>query len=322
MSHTYFSINERETIALSLAKGMKPLHIAKILGRNRSSIGREIKRNSIDGEYRGLNAQEAYNSRKSSCGCGAKEKLEDEKIVDYIQMRLEDGWTPEQIAGRAKIKGVDCPCFKTIYRGIKEGKFKGTEKELLPRQGKKKSNGIKETRGTIPDKKNISERPKEADERSEIGHFESDTVVSSGKQGAMMTYVDRKSGYGLVELMDNRKAATFNQVTLEAFKVIPGKFIKTFTSDNGKEFAGFKELEKELNVECYFANPYHSWERGCNENYNGLLRRYFPKGSNFFKLTKEEVRKVMEALNHRPRKRLGWKTPHEVFWGEIQECCI
>lgn len=322
MSHTYFTIIERETIALALAQGMKPSQIAKILDRDKSSIGREIKRNSVDGEYRGLAAQEAYNSRKALCGCGAKDKLEDEKIVEYIQKKLEKGWTPEQIAGRAKVKGIDCPCFKTIYRGIKEGKFKGKEKELLPRQGKKKPNGSKEKRGTIPDKKNISERPKAADERSEIGHFESDTVVGSGKQGAMMTYVDRKSGYGLVELMDNRKAATFNQATLKAFKEIAGKFIKTFTSDNGKEFAGFKELEEKLEVECYFANPYHSWERGCNENYNGLLRRYFPKGTNFFKLTKEEVRKAMEALNHRPRKRLGWMTPHEVFWGEIQGCCI
>ncbi len=189
-------------------------------------------------------------------------------------------------------------------------------------QGKKKTKGTKETRGTIPDKKNISERPREADERSEIGHFESDTVIGAARKGAIMTYVDRESGYGFDELMTDKKASTFNRATIEVFKVIPSKFIKTFTSDNGKKFAGFKELEKELNVECYFANPYHSWERGYNENYNELLRRYFLMGSNFFKLTKEEVRKVMKALNHRPRKRLGWKIPHEVFWGEIQECCI
>ncbi|WP_320048050.1 helix-turn-helix domain-containing protein [uncultured Ilyobacter sp.] len=120
MSHTYFTINERETIALSLAKGMKPFHIAKILDRNRSSIGREIKQNSIDGEYRGLNAQEAYNSRKSSCGCGAKEKLEDEKIVEYIQKRLEDGWTPEEI----KLKVLTVLLLRLSTEVLKRGNLK------------------------------------------------------------------------------------------------------------------------------------------------------------------------------------------------------
>lgn len=318
MSHTYFTIEERETIALSLAQGMNPSQISKILDRHRSSVGREITRNSIKGEYRVLTAQEIYNSRKTSCGCGAKDKLENEKIVEDIQKKLSNGWTPEQIAGRSKFNGKECPSFSTIYRGIKAGIFIGTEKELLPRKGRRKPNGCKETRGSIPDRKNISERPSEAEKRNKVGHFESDTVVGSGKKGAIMTYVDRKSGYALVDLMPNRKASTFNQATIKAFEEIPCEHVKTFTSDNGKEFAGFKELERELDVECYFANPYHSWERGTNENFNGLLRRYFPKGTGFGKLTEEEVRNVAKALNNRPRKRLGWKTPHEVFWGEIQ----
>ncbi len=127
----------------------------------------------------------------------------------------------------------------------------------------------------------ISERPHEANNRSEIGHFESDTA----RKGAIMTYVCRKPRFLIAELMTDRKAATFNQVMIENFKYIPPEYVRTFTSDNGKEFSGFKELE----VESYFANPYHSWERGTNENTNGLLRRYFPKGTDFRNLTKEEV---------------------------------
>ncbi len=162
----------------------------------------------------------------------------------------------------------------------------------------------------------IEERPREAEERSEVGHFESDTIIGSGKQGAIMTRVCRKSRFLIAELMRNRKAATFNHATIENFKYLPKNLTKTFTSDNCKEFSKFKELEKELKVSCYFANPYHSWERGTNENTNGLLRRYFPKGTDFSKLTKEEVNKAVWSLNNRPKKCLGFKTPLEVFRGE------
>lgn len=128
--------------------------------------------------------------------------------------------------------------------------------------------------------------------------------------------IKRKTRYLIAELMPDRKAKTFTEATLENFKYIPEEYIKTFTSDNGKEFSGFKELEKELGRKTYFASPYHSWERGTNENTNGLLRRFFPKGTEFLKLTKEEVNKAVQKINNRPRKCLGWKTPHEEFCGE------
>ena len=116
--------------------------------------------------------------------------------------------------------------------------------------------------------------------------------------------------------MPDRRSSTFNHATLENFKYIPSEYVKTFTSDNGKEFSGFKDLEEKLDVKCYFANPYHSWERGTNENTNGLLRRYFPKGTDFKSLTKEEVNRAVWVINNRPRKCLGFKTPLEIFWGE------
>ena len=287
MSHKHFTIDERESILESLALGFKKSEIAKRLGKNRSSIGREIKRNSIDGKYSPHKAQSLYSQRKKRCG--AAKKLMNSVLLLDIQDKLEDGWTPEQISGRAKEEGCYNISFKTIYSAIKEGLLLEDTARLLPRKGKRKPNGTKETRGTIPDKKMIEERPRKAEERSEIGHFESDTIIGSGKQGAIMTYVCRKSRFLIAELMKDRKAGTFNQATIENFKYLPKDLAKTFTSDNGKEFSKFKELEKELKVSCYFANPYHSWERGTNENTNGLLRRYFPKGTDFNRLTKEEV---------------------------------
>lgn len=314
MSHKHFTIDERESILEFLALGLSKSKIAKNLKKNKSSVYREITRNSINGKYSPHKAQKLYFSRKQNCG--AKKKLEDSILLLYIQDKLEQGWTPEQIAERSKLEGKFNIAFKTIYSAIAKDLLLPNTFELLPRKGRKRKNGIKEARGRIPDKKMIEERPKEANDRSEIGHFESDTIIGSGKQGAIMTYVCRKSRFLIAELMDDRRAETFNQATVENFKYIPSKFIKTFTSDNGKEFSKFKDLEKELGVSCYFANPYHSWERGTNENTNGLLRRFFPKGTNFKTLTRKEVNRAVWAINNRPRKCLGFKTPLEIFRGK------
>lgn len=314
MRHKHFTIDERESILEYLTLGFSKSKIAKKLLRHRSSVGREIQRNTFEGKYSPHKAQSFYSQRKTKCG--AKQKLKKSILLLDIQDKLEDGWTPEQISGRAKEDNSYNISFKTIYLAIKNGLLLENTVKLLPRKGKSKSNGTKETRGIIPNKKMIEERPKEADDRSEIGHFESDTIIGSGKQGAIMTYVCRKSRFLIAELMEDRKAATFNQATIESFKYIPSEVVKTFTSDNGKEFSRFKELEEKLEVSCYFANPYHSWERGTNENTNGLLRRYFPKGTDFKTLVKEEINKAVWAINNRPRKTLGFKTPLEVFRGE------
>lgn len=314
MSHKHFTIEERESILEYLVLGFKNSEIALNLGRSRSSIGRELSRNSIKGKYSPHRAQQNYFERKRNCG--AKKKLENSELLIDIQTKLEKGWTPEQISGRAKEDKIFNISFKTIYLSIKAGLLSENVEKLLPRKGKRKQNGVKETRGGIPDKKMIDERPPEADERSQVGHFESDTIIGSGKRGAIMTYVCRKSRFLIAELMIDRKANTFNQATIESFKYLPEDLPKTFTSDNGKEFSKFKELEKKLRVKCYFANPYHSWERGTNENTNGLLRRYFPKGTDFSELTKEEVNKAVWAINNRPRKCLGFKTPLEILRSE------
>ena len=314
MNHKHFTILERENILEFLALGLSKAEIARKIGKDRSNIGREIKRNTIDGKYSPFKAQLAYQERKKKCG--AKNVLKESILLIDIQEKLEKSWTPEQISERAKLDKLYNISFKTIYRAIKAGYLLEDTVKLLPRKGKVRKNGIKEKRGIIPDKKMIEERGQEANDRSEIGHYESDTIVGRDHKGAIMTYVCRKTRFLIAELMPDRKAKTFNNATLENFKYIPKKLIKTFTSDNGKEFSGFKELEDRLGINTYFANPYHSWERGTNENTNGLLRRFFPKGTYFLKLTKEEVNIAVQKINNRPRKCLDWKTPQEEFWGE------
>jgi IS30 family transposase len=314
MNQEHITILERESILKFSTLGHSIVEKGRRIERPRSTIGREIKRNTIDEEYSPFKAQLAYQERKKNCG--AKNILKESILLIDIQKKLENSWTPEQIAGRAKIDKLYNISFKTIYRAIETGFLSEDVVELLPRKGKVKKNEVKEKRGTIPAKKMIEERLQEANDRSEIGHYESDTVVGADYKGAIMTYVCRKTRFLIAEPMPDRKARTFNKVTLEIFKYIPSELLKTFTSDNGKEFSKFKELEEKLEIKTYFANPYHSWERGTNENTNGLLRKFFPKGTDFLKLTKEEVNIAVQKINNRPRKCLGWKTPHEVFWGE------
>lgn len=320
MGYKQLTIEERESILKFTAMGFNQNMIAKELMRHKSTICRELKRNFRQSEYSPNLAQLLYKSRKKNCG--------NKNILAFnidlnkrIRDMLKDDFSPEQIEGRLKLQNQPVVAFKTIYRSIKNGVLNVEAKVVLRRKGKSKKHGVKETRGVIPDKTMIDKRPIEANQRLEIGHFESDTVIGAGKKGAIVTYVDRKSRYLFADIMPDRKASTTNRATIEMFSAIPNNILKTFTSDNGKEFAKFKELEKQLNVKNYFANPYHSWERGTNENTNGLLRQYFPKGTYFSEITKKELKKIVTKLNNRPRKILGYKTPSEVFWSEIKKSC-
>ena len=183
----------------------------------------------------------------------------------------------------------------------------------LRRKGK--SLKPKETRGKFNIGKSIKNRPKDIRKRESIGHWELDTVVSSrGKSKACLsTFVERKSRYLIAQVMDNRKSTTFNLHCFKAFEHISNKLIKTFTVDRGKEFANYNEIENRLNIDVYFADPYSSWQRGTNENTNGLLREFYPKRFDFSTITQNELDVVVNIINNRPRKCLGYKTPAEVF---------
>ncbi|MCI6668746.1 IS30 family transposase [Romboutsia timonensis] len=315
MNYKNITINERCCIANFLDLGWSIRKIAKYLNRNAYTISREIRRNSVNGKYLAHIANEIYLNNRMSCG--SKGKSSNYKLIKYIEDGLNKTWSPEQIAGRLRLDYKDDKSmkagFRTIYRWIYKNTIAKGDVKKLRRKGK--SLKPKETRGKFNIGKSIKNRPKDIRKRENIGHWELDTVVSSrGKSKACLsTFVERKSRYLIAQVMDNRKSATFNLHCFKAFESISNELIKTFTVDRGKEFAGYNEIEKILNINVYFADPYASWKRGTNENTNGLLREFYPKRFDFSTITQNELDVVVNTINNRHRKCLGYKTPEEVF---------
>ena len=315
MNYKHITTNERCCIANFLSLGLSLRKIAKHLNRNVSTISREVKRNSTNGKYLAHIACENY--AKNRKNCGAKGKSSNPTLIKYIEDGLEKTWSPEQIAGRLRLDYQDDKSmkigFKTIYRWLYQKIIAKGNVNRLRRKGK--SLKPKETRGKFNIGKSIKDRPKEVRKRETIGHWELDTVVSSrGKSKACLsTFVERKSRFLIAQVMENRKSLTLNFHCFTAFKDIPTNLIKTFTVDRGKEFAGYVDIENTLNIDVYFADAYASWQRGTNENTNGLLREFYPKKFDFSSINQKELDNIVTIINNRPRKCLGYKTPAEVF---------
>ena len=315
MNYKHITTNERCCIANFLSLGLSLRKIAKHLNRNISTISREVKRNSTNGKYLAHIACENY--AKNRKNCGAKGKSSNPTLIKYIEDGLEKTWSPEQIAGRLRLDYQDDKSmkigFKTIYRWLYQKIIAKGNVNRLRRKGK--SLKPKETRGKFNIGKSIKDRPKEVRKRETIGHWELDTVVSSrGKSKACLsTFVERKSRFLIAQVMENRKSLTLNFHCFTAFKDIPTNLIKTFTVDRGKEFAGYVDIENTLNIDVYFADAYASWQRGTNENTNGLLREFYPKKFDFSSINQKELDNIVTIINNRPRKCLGYKTPAEVF---------
>jgi transposase, IS30 family len=239
-----------------------------------------------------------------------------ESTIEQVKRRLEQYHSPEQLSGRMKREGLDALSHETIYQMIYANhQGLGAYQQYL-RQGQKKRRrrkGIHSKRGGIPGRVGIEHRPAIADLKTEIGHWESDTVIGVGHIGAIVTHVDKASKFLLAGLAKNKTVQQINQVTLGLFEQIGDTFRKTMTFDNGKEFSGYQKLAETLGLSCFFANPYHSWERGLNEHTNGLLRQFFPKGTNFKIVKPEALKNVVNLINHRPRKSLDYRMPYEVF---------
>ena len=323
MGYKHLNIDERESILKMLSEQKNMTDIAELLGRNKGTISRELSRNlSSTGEYKPHLAQRYYSKRRDA----SKQpyRLEqDGKLRRYVRKKLKRYWSPEQIAGRLK---RDCEINVspvTIYRWIIRDKAEGGRLYKYLRQSNRKRRkhyGSCEKRGQIPDRRRIDQRPNVVNERKRIGDWESDTVVGKGRASYIASHVERKSRYTVIAKMKDKSAKSMNTATRRAFRNIPTEKLKTMTFDNGKEFAGFKELEKSLSMRSYFAHAYSSWERGTNENTNGLLRQFFPKGTDFHQVSQWLLDKVEKLLNNRPRKCLNYRTPAEVFWrGKI--CC-
>jgi len=312
---------ERDLIAIWKGGKVSYRQIAKRLRRSVSTISDEIKRNSYHGIYVAIHAQELTDQRiiKSR----KRDPLKDPKTYSYVIEKLRCGWSPEQISGRLKMENNNQPviCFETIYSFIYQDKNKGKRLwEYLPRKQKvrKKKYGRKVAKCHIPNRVSIHKRDKLIDKRKQFGHWEGDTVESKRQQsGGLHTEAERLTRHLAAYKIDHIDGKCTIEAQKYIFAPLPEKARKSTTLDNGRENHRHSELH-ELNMDTYFADPYSSWQRGTNEYHNGLLRRYFPKGTDFSKVSQEEIDDVVDEINNRPRKVLKFNTPQEVFDSYIQ----
>lgn len=311
-SYTHFTTAEREKLLKFLVQGMKQIEIAQELGRSRSSVSRELKRNSSEaGNYSAFEAEQKYRQRRKRCV--RQRRLNNAELKNHVIEKLHNYWSPEQIDGRLKLKHSPFRIsFATIYRAIHSGEL-DIPKKCLRRGGRKPSPHKEETRGRLHGHKTIHQRPRAADTRSQYGHWEGDTVRGAQGKGVVATFVDRRSGFLVAALMPDRKAKTLTDAACASFSAFPPSLLRSFTVDNGNEFFGYQDMEERLNTGVYFADPYCSWQRGLNENTNGLLRQYFPKKCDFLAVSPQDFQTVVHSLNSRPRKRLGFRSPAECF---------
>ena len=326
MSHyTHFTIAEREKILFFLAQSKSLGFISKELNRSKSSISREIKRNSdANGIYSPSDAQRKYLKRRENCR--AKKMLVDELIHDKVQeLFLQHQWSPEQISNRLKLENNPIAIsYSTIYRGIYAGLLeespllkgqRGVARKLRHRGKTRHTKGHVETRGKIRISYPIEERPEIANNRERIGDWEADTVAGQTGKACLVTLTDRKSRFLLCEKVAKKAS---HEVSDKMIKMLSSQPKETITPDRGKEFAQHSKITNALGgIPFYFPAPHHPWERGTNENTNGLLREYFPKSMDITDTPDNVIQEKVLELNKRPRKCLNWKTPYEVYYEKV-----
>lgn len=305
-------------------EGKGVTRIAEAIGRHKSTVSRELRRNMCAAStpsayYRASTAQARYERRRKACV--RPRVLDDPGTFELVRSKfLEDQWSPEQIEGRLALELGSSPVSdSTIYRWIREGRFDGCvggrkASRRLRHRGKRRKGPGGDPRGRIRVSHEIGERPAEAEGRTRIGDWESDTVAGTRGGACLVTNVDRKTGFLAGGKSPRKASAEVNAVMISSLR---GKPLHSVTPDRGSEFAAHAEVSAALGVEFYFALPHHPWQRGTNENTNGLLREYFPKGMPIDPVTPAEVQQVYDKLNHRPRKRLGYRTPHEAFYSIV-----
>lgn len=313
---SHLTYEERCQIYALLKSGKSIRGIGKLLGRSHSTIIREVKRNSGGRGYRYLQADRLSKDRRSYVSMIPKKMLPN--VIQEIQKMLEETQaSPEQIAGRLKLEGLASISHESIYRFIwKDKACGGSLYKHLRHRAKKynKRSAKKAGRGLIPGRIDIEERPEIVDKKERFGDMELDTIVGSNHQGSIVSIVDRATKVVWLDRLVRGTAQDVRKAINTQLKPLgEQKMIHTLTSDNGKEFAEHEQITKAIGGNFYFAKPYHSWERGLNEHTNGLVRQYFPKGTNFATLTQEEVKIVQQKLNNRPRKILNFKTPLEAI---------
>ena len=310
--YTQLTREERYQISALKTAGQSKTQIAKVLDRHKSTIGREMARNRGLRGYRPKQADSlAVNRRQEKVSC----RISHESWTRVEQLTREY-WSPEQVSRWLRQEESIHVSPEWIYQYVLRDKRAGGDiyRYLRCQKQRKKRYGAPDRRGQLKGRVSIDERPEVVNERSRIGDWEADTVI--GKQGSavLVTLVERKTRWSMIGKAPDRTAKKVRAVIVK--RLLPlASHVKTLTYDNGKEFALHLDIDEVLQSNGYFAHPYHSWERGLNENTNGLIRQFFPKGKDLSEVTDEEIQSVMDKLNNRPRKCLGFKTPNQVFFG-------
>ena len=314
MKYHQITKEERYMISALRQEGLCPAAIARRLGRHRSTISREYARNGSrwDNGYRPSRAQEQANGRRSR---SRRNQRFDELDWIFVDSLLREKWSPEQAAGYLRKRGTVSISHETIYCHVWKDRENGGDlcKHLRCATKKRRKRYARyDSRGRLAGKRHISERPSWIARRSQVGHWEIDTVMGSGDGHCIVTLLERATGYVLIGKLASRNMEETTRRTIQLIRKHPGKF-KTITADNGTEFHAYKKIEKATGVKIYFATPYHSWERGSNENANGLIRQYLPKRKSMAYVTQHDCNQIAEKLNTRPRKRYDFDTPEERF---------
>lgn len=301
---------QRYTISCLLEQDIRQSEIAKVIGKSRSVVSREIKRNSDgrSGKYNDDLANRKYTSRQKNKN---KKKRFIPEVRESVESLLKQEYSPEQVTGTLKKQGKKTVSPERIYQHVWSDKKKGGDLHThLRTRGKRyrKRGSSKDSRGIIRNKVSIDKRPDIVEDRQRFGDLEIDLIIGKNHNQAIFTANDRASGVLKMEKVASKNADGIAKTASGLLRDwMP--YLHTITSDNGKEFANHEVIAEELNIDYYFAHPYHSWERGSNENLNGLVRQYFPKGSDFSVLTDKRVKEVEKKINDRPRKRFGFENP-------------
>lgn len=325
MPYTHISAFERGKIQAYLSEGLTRMEIATHLGRSPASIGRELARNGTRHGYVAEHAQKHYLQRRQVCH--PRSKMEHKPLQDYVRQKIrEEEWTPEIVAHRLALDFPDDPTMRisheTIYRELYARHHLRFLVAYLPqaRPRRRKRGQGKTRRGpSIPNRTGIEHRPACVEARIEHGHLEGDTIVGKNQDSFIVTLVERTSRWlHAVEVL-TKNATRVADAIVETLLDWPTAWVKTITFDNGTEFACHEHIARELNVDIYFADPYASYQRGSNEQVNGLIRRTLPKGTCFKTLRPNQLQNIVHLINNRPRKCLGYKTPNEVFQKQRKE---
>ncbi len=310
----HLTFEERGFLYRLKKKGKSDMEIAELMGRHRSTIYRELSRNTGQRGYRPKQAQRLADTRRLASR--RPHKMDDPDVHQYVQNRLEKNWSPDQIAGRVQLDFPRAPARwlsrQTVYDWIND--YAPEWQTLLRRGGRPP-----ERRGKLNDCVRIDGRPDVINRRRRYGDWEGDTIVGQGRRSALVTLVERKSGYARIGRVDSMKSDDTMRAAKRRMKDLSPSLRRSMTFDNGKEFAEHQKLSRGLELDVYFTDAYASWQRGTNENTNGLLRQYFPKGTDFTQVSHREVARVEQLINERPRRRLGYRTPLEILAPRL--CC-